>query len=44
MKYAARLPREFEVMLVVDAVKRNSDLQQTSAFVEWAIRNQDVTL
>jgi hypothetical protein len=44
MKYAVRLPREFEIMLVVDAVKRNSDLQQTSAFVEWAIRNQDVTL
>ncbi len=44
MIYSQRLPREFEVMLAVDAVRRDGDLAKTPAFTAWAVRNQDVTL
>lgn len=43
--YLRRLPaREFEIMCVVDAVRRGPGLSHTSAFVEWACRNADVTI
>jgi hypothetical protein len=42
--YADRLPREFSVLTIVDAVKRNPSLCETAAFVSWAQANQDVTL
>lgn len=44
LAYAGRLPREFEVMTAVDAIRRQPKLAETSAFVAWAVRNQDVTL
>lgn len=44
LAYANRLPREFEIITAVDATKRNPDLLNTSAFVAWAVRNQDVTI
>jgi hypothetical protein len=44
LAYAQRLPREFEILIAVDSVKRESALAETSAFVQWAVRNQDVTL
>lgn len=44
MAYMQRLPREFEIMFAVDAVRREPKLSHTQAFVNWAMRNQDVTL
>lgn len=44
MAYMQRLPREFEIMFAVDAVRRDPKLSHTKAFVDWATRNQDVTL
>lgn len=41
--YLRRLPREFEVMATVDAVRRDGLLAKTQAFKDWAVRNQDVT-
>lgn len=42
--YAARMPREFEIMLVTDAVRRDRTLCETAAYAAWAVKNQDVTL
>jgi len=42
VKYALRLPPEFQVLLMKDAVTRDNDLTQTKAFNEWAIKNADV--
>lgn len=44
LAYASRLPREFEIVIMVDAQHRDSSLCETNAFVSWATRNQDVTL
>lgn len=44
LAYAARLPREFEIVAAVDAVKRDPSLAETSAFTNWAIRNQDIAI
>lgn len=44
MVYMQRLPREFEIMFAVDAVRRDKALSHTNAFTQWAVRNQDVTL
>lgn len=42
--YLARLPREFQVLGMVDAVRRDKDLCNTAGFTSWAVRNQDVTI
>ncbi len=42
VKYALRLPAEFQVLLMKDAITRDSDLTQTKSFNEWAIKNADV--
>lgn len=42
LTYAARLPKEFEILAAVDATRRDSSLTQTSAFVSWASRNAEV--
>lgn len=44
LRYGRRLPREFEVMLAVDAVRRDVSLKETAAFGQWAAANSDVTL
>lgn len=44
MAYMQRLPREFEILFTVDAVRRDPGLSHTSAFTSWAVRNKDVTL
>ncbi|QPC87120.1 AAA domain-containing protein [Mesorhizobium sp. NBSH29] len=44
MAYISRLPREFEIMFAVDAVRRDPGLSHTKTFTDWAVRNQDVTL
>ncbi|SCM79890.1 conserved hypothetical protein [uncultured Pleomorphomonas sp.] len=42
MIYMQRLPREFEILFMTDAVRRDSKLSHTQAFVDWTVRNQDV--
>lgn len=44
MAYMQRLPREFEIMFTVDAVRRDPKLSHTQTFTQWAMRNKDVTL
>jgi hypothetical protein len=44
MTYAKRLPPEFSVLLVRDAVKANSAIVNTSDFSEWAAAHADVLL
>ncbi|EUB97279.1 ATPase associated with various cellular activities AAA_5 [Rhizobium sp. CF080] len=45
MTYIRRIPaREFEIMMAVDAVRRDPGLSHTQTFTDWAVRNQDVTL
>lgn len=42
VKYALRMPAEFQVLLMKDAVVRDNTLTQSKAFNEWAIKNADV--
>jgi hypothetical protein len=40
--YANRMPKDLNVMVMVDATARNKTLQQTRAFTSWVSANQDV--
>lgn len=40
--YLNRLPTEYAVFAVRDAVNRDQSLTSTPAFVDWAVKNQDV--
>jgi hypothetical protein len=42
--YTARLPKEFDVMTVKDALKLCKDVQNTRSFSEWATRNAEVLM
>ena len=42
LTYVSRLERQFEVMALKDALRRNSGLMATRAFVTWASKNGDV--
>lgn len=42
--YAKRLPKEFEVMLVTSAVKRDPSLTKNNAFAKWAVNNQEIVI
>lgn len=42
VKYALRLPAEFQVLLMKDAITRDNELTQTKSFNTWAIANADV--
>lgn len=42
VKYALRMPPEFQVLLVKDAVTRDADLTNTKAFNEWASKNSAI--
>lgn len=42
VKYALRMPAEFQVLLMKDAIVRDNHLTNTKAFNEWAIKNADV--
>jgi hypothetical protein len=44
IQYADRMPKEFGVLLVRDAIARTPDLQNTRPFIEWASRNADVLI
>lgn len=42
--YLERMSPEFATMGLLDAIRRDSSLKETAGFVQWAIRNQSVTL
>lgn len=42
LAYMKRLPREFSIMFMVDAVRRDAGLSHTNAFTNWSVDNQDV--
>lgn len=42
MIYANRMPKEYGVIMVRDAVRRDKTLLNTRAFVEWASVNSDI--
>lgn len=44
VKYANRLPKEFGVLMVTDALKRNADLANSRAVIEWFSINADVQI
>lgn len=44
IQYASRMPREFLIMCVNDAIKRDRLLKTTRAFVEFAVKNAEVFL
>lgn len=42
--YMKRLPREFSIQFMMDAVRRDANLCQTAAYIQWAVENRDVTI
>lgn len=44
LKYAERLPAEFSVLLARDAIRKDSDIQNTNAFIQWATKHQSALM
>lgn len=44
LRYTARLPKEFDVLTVRDAIRLSKALTSTPAFVTWATKNSSVLL
>lgn len=42
--YSGRLPKDFSVLLVRDAVRAHSEVQKTKGFIDWAVENKDVLM
>lgn len=42
MQYVSRMPKEFQMVYVTDALRQHPELQTTKAFTDWAIKNQDI--
>ena len=42
MQYVSRMPKEFQMVYVTDALRLNPELQQTKGFIDWAIANKDI--
>jgi hypothetical protein len=40
--YAKRLPREFQILAVTDATRRDESLKNTAAYGQWAAENLDI--
>jgi len=40
--YMRRLPKEFSVMMMTDAVRRDKSLRETKTYIDWVAENQDV--
>lgn len=43
-EYVSRMPAEFQVMCVSDAMKMQPDIKNTKAFIAWAVKNSNVML
>lgn len=44
IRYTDRLPAEFQVLLVKDAIKTSKSLADTKVFSDWAVQHSDVIL
>jgi hypothetical protein len=44
VKYTLRMPAEFQVLLMKDALMRDSSLTNCSAFNQWAVKNVDIMM
>jgi hypothetical protein len=42
MQYVSRMPKEFQMVYVTDALRLHPALQQTKPFIDWAIANKDI--
>jgi len=42
MIYVGRMPKEFQMVYVTDALRLNPKLQSTKPFIDWAIANKDI--
>ena len=42
MEYVGRMPKEFQMVYVTDALRLHKKLQQTKDFIAWAIANKDI--
>ena len=42
IRYVRRMPAEFSVLTVKDAINKNKDLTNTRSFIEWAAEHSDV--
>ena len=42
MQYVSRMPKEFQMVYVTDALRLNPQLQQTKDFIDWAIKNKNI--
>lgn len=41
LEYGKRMPKEFEVMMVNETVKKSPDLMKTQSYTNWAIKNEE---
>ena len=44
IKFAERLPREPQMLVVHDATTRDETLKNTAVYGKWAVKNQDLTI
>lgn len=44
IRYAKRLPRESEILVVTDATGRDASLRNTAAYGQWAVDNADMLI
>jgi hypothetical protein len=44
IRYAKRLNRESEILVVTDATGRDANLKNVAAYGQWAVDNQDLTI
>ena len=41
-KYGKRLPKDFNILLGRDCIRKDASIQNTNAFIKWAIDNKDI--
>lgn len=41
-KYGKRLPKDFSILLGRDCIRKDPSIQNTKAFVKWAVDNKDI--
>ena len=44
MKYALRLPVEYQTVFMSDTISKNDEIEDTPEFTKWALNNSDVIL
>lgn len=42
MQYVVRMPKEFQMVYMKDALRIDPKLQQTKAFIDWALANKNI--